>query len=314
MQEEYLDSALEVLNGDDSCTIYQARNNDGDGMMTVYDVMDGIKLIYNDFHTTKYKSDFVPNCWMFCVDHCREGRIEQEVSQGVLKYIESGDLRIDNRNNHNTNFYMPLSHYHGITLAFNVLKAEKSIHKIFPDFPVSIKKLSEKYCKSNEMFFLRSQKEIDHIFNELYAVPKKIRKYYYKIKIFELLLYLDALEVESCKSMVPYFYKSQTEKVKSIHKLITSDLQTHYTLNYLSDKHEISLTSMKKCFKAIYGDSIYSYIKKYKMNKAATLLRTTNLNIATIANEVGYDSPSKFSAAFKLEMKSLPLEYRNNSF
>ena len=36
---------------------------------------------------------------------------------------------------------------------------------------------------------------IDHIFQELYAVPEQIKLPYFRIKVLELLLYLDALEL-----------------------------------------------------------------------------------------------------------------------
>lgn len=47
------------------------------------------------------------------------------------------------------------------------------------------------------------------------------------------------------------------------------------------------------------------------MNYAANLLREQNdLSIAQIAGMVGYDSPGKFSSAFKAVMGSTPLSYR----
>lgn len=291
--------------------VIEISSDNGKGTMYFNNIMPGIIIIFNDFHMNTIKSDYKPNTDMLCFDHCREGRIEQEIKPGKYRSIESGDLRIDNRINHNTNFCFPLSNYHGITIVFEIQLADKSIKNIFPDFPVSIRSLREKYCSNDNAYYLRGDSAIDHIFSELYNVPQDIKEYYYKIKMLELLLFLGGLETNNSKNEKPYFFKSQTEKVKAIHKLITSDLQKHYTLEDLSKKFSISLTGMKNCFKTIYGLPIYSYIKKYKMNRAATLLKTTKISIAEIANGVGYESPSKFSAAFKKEMDMLPLEYRN---
>ncbi|MCT4543811.1 MAG: AraC family transcriptional regulator [Vallitalea sp.] len=306
-----LGNNIELTVFDDGDMVCQMRSNDGNGVITSYQVLDGIRINYNDFHMSSFRSEFVSNTNMFCVDHCKEGRIEQEIKSGVYSYIETGDLRIDNRFNHNTDFYFPLSHYHGITIAFEVDKADASIKKIFPDFPVSVVILSKKFCHNNRNYFLRSATSIEHIFSELYNVPQEIKLYYYKIKVLELLLFLSGLEIDDSEIIKPYFYKSQTEKIKSIHTLITSDIQKHYTLEQLSEKYNISLTGMKTCFKAVYGDSLFAYLRKYRINKATMLLRTTDLNIAAVANEVGYNSPSKFSAAFKKEIGINPLEYRN---
>ena len=46
------------------------------------------------------------------------------------------------------------------------------------------------------------------------------------------------------------------------------------------------------------------------MERAAELLSGTGLTIAEIAARVGYDSQSKFTAAFKSRYGVLPKEYR----
>jgi AraC-like DNA-binding protein len=191
--------------------------------------------------------------------------------------------------------------------------APKSLQECFKGFPVNINNLHEKYCDSNKYYVIRSAPTIEHIFTELYAVPKKIKDYYFKIKIFELLLYLDALEISDHQEKRPYFYKAQVEKIKSIESLITNNLEHHYTLDDLSERFDISLTPMKSCFKGVYGTSIYAYIRSYRMSTAAVLLKTTQKSVAEIACKVGYSSPSKFSSAFKDVMAMTPIQYRKSS-
>lgn len=60
----------------------------------------------------------------------------------------------------------------------------------------------------------------------------------------------------------------------------------------------------EECF--VYGSSIYAYIRNYRINKVAILLKERKYSIAFIAGDVGYESPSKFSVAFK----KTPLDYR----
>lgn len=155
--------------------------------------------------------------------------------------------------------------------------------------------------------------EIEHIFSELYNVPVKIKKDYFKIKVLELLLYLDALELSGHTEERPYFYKSQVEKIKAIQSLLTQDLTKNYTLEELSAKFDIALTPMKNCFKSVYGSPIFTYMRNYRMNYAAALLKSDkSLKVADVAGLVGYDSPSKFTAAFHQTMGKTPLEYRKS--
>ena len=47
-----------------------------------------------------------------------------------------------------------------------------------------------------------------------------------------------------------------------------------------------------------------------EMEKAAELLRRGEQSVSEIASAVGYDSPSRFSAAFRERYHMLPTEYR----
>ena len=52
-------------------------------------------------------------------------------------------------------------------------------------------------------------------------------------------------------------------------------------------------------------------MKTYKMNQAAIYLKTyKEVNICDIAGNVGYESPGKFSNAFKSVIGMTPLQYR----
>jgi AraC-like DNA-binding protein len=108
-----------------------------------------------------------------------------------------------------------------------------------------------------------------------------------------------------------YIPASQAEKIKEVHKLIIASPGKNYTVEVLSQMFGIPESTLRKNFREIYGSPIYKYIKKYKINKAAELLRTdSNLKISDVAESVGYDNPSKFAAAFKDVMGLTPLEFR----
>lgn len=67
---------------------------------------------------------------------------------------------------------------------------------------------------------------------------------------------------------------------------------------------------MKSCFKEVYGDSIHAYVKKYRLQKAAELIKNTDMTIGEIASTVGYDNASKFSGAFKTVIGNTPGDFR----
>lgn len=297
----------------DECKIMRMQDDTGEGEMTLYNVFPGIFLMYNDFHMKGCVSGFQSDTELFCIDHCREGRIEQEISKDAFSYLEAGDLRIDRRIHHTGQVFFPLCHYHGISICFEMKTVKKEFPKEIKNFSVNLTDLVKKYCSDIVPYVIPGEPATQHIFSELYNVPSKIKGWYFKVKVLELLLYLDALELPEHKEERPYFYKGQVEKIKAIQALLTSDLTRNYTIEELSERFDIAQTPMKNCFKGIYGSPIFAYMRIYRMNYAASLLKTDkNLKISDVAGLVGYDSPSKFASAFKQTMGKTPLEYRKS--
>ena len=304
---------MNLLCRDESCSVYQMKNETGDGTATYYEVYPGIGVMYNDFHMKECISGFQTDVNLLCIDHCREGRIEQEVGKNAFSYLEAGDLRVDRRIHHSGKVEFPLCHYHGISIGFQMEVAAKEIPAYMKDFAVDLYELQKKYCSDRTPYVIPGELAIEHIFSELYNVPVKIKKDYFRIKVLELLLYLDALELSGHTEERPYFYKGQIEKIKAIQALLTQDLTKNYTLEELSERFDIALTPMKNCFKSVYGSPISTYMRNYRMNYAASLLRSDkSLKVAEVAGLVGYDSPSKFTSAFHQTMGKTPLEYRKS--
>ncbi len=296
----------------ENCAVFQLREGSGEGLMTVYEVFSGIYLLYNDFHMEHCLSGFQPEGEMFCIDHCREGRIEWKREQNKYIYIKAGDMQINSRTCHCQDFRFPLRHYHGITIGFCLQEAEQSLHNIMDGFSVDIRKLKNKFCGEDRDYIMRAGKHIEHIFSELYDISDQVKMQYFKIKVLELLLFLEAAEVQKDCTDRPYFYKSQVEKIKDIVSLLTADLEQWYTLEDLSKRFSFPLTSMKLCFKGVYGTTIYAYMKAYRMNAAALMLKNSEESVMGVAGKVGYENASKFAAAFHDVIGMCPSEYRKS--
>ena len=296
----------------DGCSVYQFRNETGEGTITIYEVFPGVSLSYNDFHIRYYDSEFKPDRNLFCIDHCREGRLEYPAVDDAYSYVEAGDLKLDRRLTHTGHFEMPLSHYHGAMVSFDMDAACRSLPQEIKDFPVNLRALQEKFCGGIYPYVVHGAGSIEHIFGELYAVPEKIKRSYFKIKILELLLYLEALELPENPVEKPYFYRTQVEKAKAVQQFLVGHMDENFTQEEMSRRFDIPLTPLKNCFKSVFGASIGSYLLEYRMNQAAVLLRTKReMSVAEIAGCVGYDSPSKFAAAFRRKMGMTPMDYRN---
>lgn len=303
---------IKVIERTDDCTVYKMETADGEGVMTSYRVFPGVELIYNDFHTSSCFQDVHPHGEIMEINHCREGRFECEFQSGAYGYLEEGDLAVNMLSNRVTDSSFPLEHYHGVAIIIYLEEASAALSSVFDDISIDLYSLRDKLCPDNRCFIMRAKAEIQHIFSELYTIPGEVRKGYFKLKVLELLLFLSITELSEQGGPRKYFPKKQVETVKQIKKYVTVNMEKRFTLDELSVKFGIGLTSMKLCFKGVYGTSILAYIKAHRMQAAAHILRQSHDSITTIAGKVGYENSSKFAAAFKDIMGISPLEYRKS--
>lgn len=87
-------------------------------------------------------------------------------------------------------------------------------------------------------------------------------------------------------------------------KLTTEDLASHCGL---------SLYHFCRLFKQITGYSPMAYLNKFRVYKAKLLLRTTDLSVSAIAEEVGFFDPAYFSRCFKKSESLSPMQYRERA-
>ena len=101
LSEILKDSALAALPTErNDCCVYQVHSKSGSGTMTCYKVLPGVMLLYNDFHMSGFDSQFQTSSDLFCIDYCREGRMEYAVGKDAFSYVEAGDLKLDRRLEH----------------------------------------------------------------------------------------------------------------------------------------------------------------------------------------------------------------------
>jgi AraC-like DNA-binding protein len=206
-----------------------------------------------------------------------------------------------------------LEHYNGVSVVIELSEASRSISGVLGDISIDLYRLRDRLCPGNRCFIMRATDSVEHIFSELYTVPEPIRKGYFKIKVLELLLFLSVVDGLEQLAQKRYFTRSQVDIVKDIKEYMAANLERHDTLEELSERFGISLTAMKLCFKGVFGTSVYSFMRSYRMQAAAVLLCRSRESVSAIAGRVGYLNSSKFSAAFKEVMGISPLEYRKSN-
>jgi AraC-like DNA-binding protein len=79
------------------------------------------------------------------------------------------------------------------------------------------------------------------------------------------------------------------------------------TIEQFSKMAAMSTTKLKKSFKIMYGDSIYAYYQKLRLQKANELLASGDYTVKQTAFAVGYASLDNFTTAYKKTYNKKPV-------
>jgi len=92
--------------------------------------------------------------------------------------------------------------------------------------------------------------------------------------------------------------------------LMHRDISRRWTVAALAKGVGLSRTSFAVRFRALAGESPLQYLARYRLEKAARLLRTSSAGVAEIAQQVGYASEAAFCRAFGKRMGAPPATFR----
>lgn len=294
---------------------FRTRHDGGDGFITQIALLPGIWLFYQEFHSEtiavqRENLPFSPD--ILSIQHCQEGRFECEYRNGEFVYLGEGDLAINIPETSPVRSSFPLSHYKGINIVIAEEEAKNQLVKlseIMGGLDIDLGAIRKRIAHGNRIEIFRTDDQVRHILSELYQSGEELPDSYLRIKCLELLMFLSRADGIS-RSEHPYFDRRQVAAVKEIRKLLTENSDRHFTLEELSRGFAIPLSSLKKCFRGVYGAPVASYMRRFRLQKAAELLRGTSKTAAEIGAEVGYETPSKFAEAFRKQYQVTPSEFR----
>ncbi|MDO5689231.1 MAG: AraC family transcriptional regulator [Tissierellia bacterium] len=283
----------------------------GKSSFTGYQVFEGIHLLFNNVENRECSFDCKCSSEILEINFCKEGRFECETVDSFF-YLKPGDLSISLRRGMEKLSYFPLSEYNGVSIVIDLGKVPCCLSCFMEDVNVRPTNLAMKFCGDRSCFVTNVGSNIKRVFQDLFDAPKEILKGYYKIKVLELFLYLNSLNIEEDQLVKGDIPKSQILLARRLCHYLNNNLSRRVTIKELATEFDTSETYIKSCFKKVYGDTIYSHTRSQKMHMAASLLRQSSLSVLEIAGSLGYDNGSKFAKAFSDVLGSTPMKYRKN--
>jgi len=99
-------------------------------------------------------------------------------------------------------------------------------------------------------------------------------------------------------------------RIGTVLQSIHENIEKPWTVAELASAAGMSRSAFALRFKQLVGETPLEYLTRWRMYKAALLLRDGDKKLSEVANAVGYDSDGAFNKTFKRIVGATPGEYR----
>ena len=132
--------------------------------------------------------------------------------------------------------------------------------------------------------------------------PSQVNPGLLRLKVMELLY-----NVMDCSKNIFRQMLQLRQPVKTdIHRVVEENYTSPISLDELAYLSGRSLSSFKRDFQDIYGESPARWIREKRLSKAHEMLRSSSLSVADVAYSLGFENPTHFSRIFKQQYGYAP--------
>ena len=259
----------------------------------------------------RYSPAIIHDHTFFELIYVYDGTCKQTVSNNTLNLMR-GDLCI-----------IPPGIKHSISVfddsvVFNCLIRKSTLHNIFFNFLnnpniLSAFFLNNIYSENGNdyiVFHTGSDFEIQRGFLYMYWDSINQALYWDQTISYSLMLVFALLirNYDKCYDVPTFTRKTDVQRFA-----LLQYIQDHFadiSLEMIADKFHYTPEYTSRLIKSTTGKSFTQILLQIRIEKAQVLLLDTNLSIADIAEQVGYESPENFIRVFKKQLKMTPTEYR----
>ncbi|SFQ68646.1 helix-turn-helix transcriptional regulator [Hymenobacter arizonensis] len=132
---------------------------------------------------------------------------------------------------------------------------------------------------------------------------------FYRIRVQQLIYCLFEKLLQRDAPPHSPLHKADAEKLALVQAAVLSDLGTPPQLPPLARMAGMSESKLSALFKQVYGDSIYNYYQRARMEEAAFLLRHSGYSVSETGFRLGFTNLSHFTRLFEKHLGAKPKRY-----
>ena len=173
--------------------------------------------------------------------------------------------------------------------------------------------IGKKTKRSGSQPFLLFEKDeflvnFTHSLNCMLVGDKSIHPELQKIKLEELFIYLSLQYPEKVQQIRDMNHEANDDIL--VRQAVTSHINSNITVEELAFLCNMSLSTFKRRFARIYGNTPNKWLLEKRMEQAAKMLLQNDRKASEIYHELGYENLSSFIQSFKQIYGLTPKQYQ----
>ena len=259
---------------------------------------------------------------MLEVNACREGSLRVLFpKEGVVTVLRQGDLslavtsvsdRLRIPAAHLEEDWMvdlPTGQYRGFGLIIDLERVGSEAAWLADALGVNIQGICGAYRLHEQEFVMVADAGTDRVLDSLEQRRRLGDESLLKIGVIELLAQLKERAASAQRAMRPKHSIEAVALVREARNRAAANLRERSTIECVARSCGMSPTTFKAVFRHLYGEPFARHLFRLRMDRAEELLAKGG-TVIEAAEAVGYESASKFTAAFKRTFGETPSSYR----
>ncbi len=236
----------------------------------------------------------------------------QEIYASVQKFVLSDHEAILLKcGNYITNFrnVSPVANFQSMVFHLD----PEAIRKAFGNRDIDFLRINKKDVPEDTALKYTRSELLDNFMKNMWFYfehPELATESLLAVKLQELVLILcESGDNEMANKIIGTLY---TPSEIAFDKVIESNLYNNLSIGEIATLANCSESTFKRKFKTYYKESPARYFRLKKLEKAAQMLRTTDIPVSSIAWDCGFENPAHFSTCFVQQYGQSPKAYRND--
>ena len=242
----------------------------------------------------------------FEIVYVPHGSGRRHVGNKVSRF-EDGDLILLGPNiPHNAlNFGFESTGYEEYVIQFKIDQIEK-MAEIFPEFSRVVRLLAK--ARSGISFGGEARHRIGEMIKEMYALCglQRLIRLFVVLREMSLLSGFEDLETKKFLSVNTAYVK----RIEKVYQIIQKGYQNDLSTREIAVELSMTESSFCRFFKNATGKTFKAALTEVRIEKASALLLHSDLSVASIASQCGFNTVSLFNRFFKALTEKTPNNYR----